>query len=210
MVPGVVNVGAAKGQAPVKPAVRGGIAQADWHEPPMRKPPMPRHIAFLRGVSPQNLRMQDLRISLERAGFGRVRTVLSSGNAAFDAHADAGPELERAVAAAIAAQVGRVFPAIVRSADHLAALLHTDPFAGLGLPPGSKRVISFLRDTRPSKRSLPLTEGTATVIRQIDREAFTAYLPSPQGPVFMKLIEQAYGKEVTTRTWETVARCAQA
>jgi len=39
---------------------------------------------------------------------------------------------------------------------------------------------------------------------------FGAYLPSPKGPVFMTLIEQAFGKDVTTRTWDTVAKVARA
>jgi hypothetical protein len=40
-------------------------------------------------------------------------------------------------------------------------------------------------------------------------EVFTAYVPSPKGPVFMTLIEQTFGKEVTTRTWDTVAKVAR-
>ena len=170
---------------------------------------MPRHIAFLRGVSPMNLKMQDLKAGLECAGFRQVRTVLSSGNAVFDSDLT-GAGLEAAVEAAVAAQVGRRFPAIVRSADQLAALLQTDPFAGHGLPAGAKRVVSFIRDARPARVALPLTQGTATVICQLGSEAFTAYLPDPKGPVFMTLIERAYGTDVTTRTWDTVAKCAVA
>ncbi len=37
---------------------------------------------------------------------------------------------------------------------------------------------------------------------------FSAYLPSPKGPVFMTLIEKTFGKEVTTRTWDTVRKLA--
>ena len=38
---------------------------------------------------------------------------------------------------------------------------------------------------------------------------FSAYVPSPRGPVFMALIEKTFGKEVTTRTWETVEKVAK-
>ena len=44
---------------------------------------MPRYAAFLRGVGPMNLRMPDLKRSLESAGFTEVKTLLSSGNAVF-------------------------------------------------------------------------------------------------------------------------------
>jgi hypothetical protein len=38
------------------------------------------------------------------------------------------------------------------------------------------------------------------------REVFSACLRNPKGPVFMALIEQTFGKAVTTRTWDTVAK----
>ena len=35
-----------------------------------------------------------------------------------------------------------------------------------------------------------------------------AYTPTPRGPVFMSLIETTFGKDVTTRTWDTIRRVA--
>lgn len=40
-------------------------------------------------------------------------------------------------------------------------------------------------------------------------EIFSAYVPSPKGPVLMTLIEKTFGKEQTTRTWDTVAKVAR-
>jgi uncharacterized protein (DUF1697 family) len=42
-----------------------------------------RYVAFLRGVTPQNAGMADLKRCFESAGFGEVRTVLASGNVVF-------------------------------------------------------------------------------------------------------------------------------
>lgn len=39
-------------------------------------------------------------------------------------------------------------------------------------------------------------------------EVFSAYLPGPRGPVFMRLIEKTFGREVTMRTWDTVKQVA--
>jgi uncharacterized protein (DUF1697 family) len=169
---------------------------------------MPRQVAFLRGVSPTNLRMPDLKACVEGAGLANVRTVLSSGNVAFDVDERSAGELEKLLEDAMTRDLGRSFFTIVRSTKAIAALVATDPFAGCGLPPSAKRVVSFLRAPRPSRVPLPLTEGTATVIRQQGADVFTAYLAGAEGPVFMKLIERAYGAEVTTRTWETLRKCA--
>jgi uncharacterized protein (DUF1697 family) len=50
----------------------------------------------------------------------------------------------------------------------------------------------------------------ARVLNVVGREVFTVYMPSEKGPVFMRLIEKAFGTNVTTRTWETVRKCAAA
>ena len=63
---------------------------------------MSRYVAFLRGVSPQNLSMAALRQCLEASGYAEVRTVLSSGNVAFSTRTNSVAALERRVAAAIA------------------------------------------------------------------------------------------------------------
>jgi hypothetical protein len=38
----------------------------------------------------------------------------------------------------------------------------------------------------------------------------SAYTRSDKGPVFMALIEKTFGKDVTTRTWDTVLKVVKA
>ncbi|HEX4935676.1 MAG TPA: DUF1697 domain-containing protein [Gemmatimonadaceae bacterium] len=171
---------------------------------------MPRYVAFLRGVTPQNLAMARLRAAMEQAGFADVRTVLSSGNVAFSTRATGEESLARRVESAIASTVGRPFAAIVRGTDVLDALLASDPFAALAVPSGAKRVVTFLRAPHAGTLRFPIARDGASILGMREREAFTAYLPHPKGPVFMTLIEQTFGTEVTTRTWDTVRKCAAA
>ena len=171
---------------------------------------MPRFVAFLRGVSPLNAKMPALRQCFERAGFGNVKTVLSSGNVVFDASEAALADLESHIEASMRSHLDRSFYTIVRPSAALQALLATDPFAAYAFPPQAKRVVSFLRGPRPPRVPLPLTQGCATVVCQHSAEVFTAYLPVDEGPVFMKLVERAFGTDVTTRTWDTVRKCAAA
>jgi uncharacterized protein (DUF1697 family) len=171
---------------------------------------MTRFVAFLRGVSPLNAKMPDLKRCFETAGFTNVKTILSSGNVAFDARAGSEVTTERRIESAMQATLGRAFYTIVRPTAYLNELLATDPYASHELANGTKRVVSFMREPMQPKISLPLSADGATVLYVISREAFTAYIPSEKGPVFMKLIEAAFGREVTTRTWETVKKCAAA
>ncbi len=170
---------------------------------------MPRYAAFLRGVMPTNARMPELVLAFEAAGFTRVKTVLTSGNVVFDARATSLPALERQAEAAMQKRLGRSFLTFVRRSDALAALLAADPFAAFRLPAEAKRVVTFLRG-RPPKLALPIEEQGARILQVGAGEAWSAYVRSPRGPVFMKLIERTFGEENTTRTWETVRKVAAA
>ncbi len=171
---------------------------------------MPRYVAFLRGVSPMNAKMAELKRCFETAGFTDVRTVLSSGNVAFGARAKSDSALALEVEAAMAKQLGRTFYTIVRPASVLRELLEADPYAAFRLPANAKRVVTFLRDPHKAKLSLPLETDGVRILATNGREVFTAYVPNPRGPVFMTLIEKMFGTNVTTRTWDTVKKCATA
>jgi len=171
---------------------------------------MTRYVALLRGVSPMNCSMPELKSSLEKAGFKNVRTLLSSGNAVFDAGDAPTAEIERRCEAAMQKGLGRSFYTIVRRSDELKQLLANEPYTRHGIPPDAKRVVTFFRDEREPRLPLPLVESFASCFCVIGREAFSAYVPGAEGPVFMKLIERAFGSDVTTRTWDTVAKCAVA
>lgn len=157
-----------------------------------------------------NLSMAELKRSLESAGFTDVKTVLSSGNAAFTTSSRSPAAILKTLDAAMTKTLGRTFHSIVRPQAELAALLESEPYAAFKLPPNAKRVVTFSRAEMKPRKPLPLALDTARILTAEGREAFSAYVPSPQGPVFMRLIETTFGSDVTTRTWETVKKCTRA
>ena len=171
---------------------------------------MPRYVALLRGVSPLNAKMPQLKMCFESAGFTGVRTVLSSGNVVFDSDLTDQTAIEAIAEEGMTKAIGRTFYTIVRSSKELEGLLVADLYAQHGIPIEAKRVISFFREPPQPKVALPLVQDLASLFLVLGREAYTAYIPVEKGPVFMTLIEKAFGKNVTTRTLETVAKCAGA
>jgi uncharacterized protein (DUF1697 family) len=170
---------------------------------------MPRYAAFLRGVSPMNAKMPELKRAFERAGFTDVKTVLSSGNVVFDARTASESVLVRKAEAAMEEHLGRSFSTIVRPVEALRALLATDPYGPFDVEPDAKRVVTFLRVEPSETVSLPVERDGARILCAHGLEAFTAYVRSPKGPAFMALIEETFGKDVTTRTWDSVAKVAR-
>ena len=157
-----------------------------------------------------NANMAELKRCFEGAGFTDVKTVLSSGNVVFDVRAKSETALTREIEAAMAKQLGRTFYTIVRPASILRELVEADPYAAFQLPANAKRVVTFLREPHKAKTSLPLETEGVRILAMNGREVFTAYAPNPRGPVFMTLIEKTFGVNVTTRTWDTVKKCAAA
>ena len=170
---------------------------------------MPRYAAFLRGVMPMNAKMPELKRAFEKAGFDEVRTVLGSGNVVL--------QRPRGVGRGAAAE-GRGGDAGAPGAD----VLHHHPLdrraAGAPRPrplravpaPSGVEAHRHLPPpcARPAPARLPDQDG-ARILHVTGREVFTAYLPTPKGPVFMALIEKTFGTDLTTRTWDTVKKVAR-
>ena len=158
---------------------------------------------------PVNAKMSDLQKAFEAAGFTDVKTVLGSGNVVFSARAASEAALERRAEAAMTARLGRTFLTIVRPIEALQDLLASDPYRAFRLEPSAKRVVTFLRRRPTSRLALPIEFEGARILAVKDAEAFSAYVRHPKSPVFMTLIEKTFGKEGTTRTWDTVAKVAR-
>ena len=171
---------------------------------------MPRYVAFLRGVTPMNAKMTELKSCLERAGFSNVKTVLASGNVVFDARTKSETALARDIEAAMARHLDRTFYTIVRPVSRLHELIKSDPFAAFHLPANAKRIVTFLRKPHKSELSLPPETDGVRILAMNGREVFTVYVPNAKGAVFMVLIEKTFGTNVTTRTWDTVKKCTLA
>jgi uncharacterized protein (DUF1697 family) len=171
---------------------------------------MPRYAAFLRGVSPMNAKMPELKRAFEAAGFTGVRTVISSGNVVFDARRATESSLQQRSEKAMAEHLGQAFLTMVRPVEMLREMLASDPYREFGLDPSAKRIVTFLRDEPTVTMALPVEQDGARLLALGGKELFSAYLPSPKGPVFMTLIERNFGKELTTRTWDSVGKVARA
>jgi uncharacterized protein (DUF1697 family) len=155
---------------------------------------------------PVNASMADLKRAFEASGFTEVSTFLSSGNVVFTAPAATPASLERRAEAAMTRRLGHAFLTMVRPIDRLRELLESDPYEGFGIPPQAKRIVTFLRKVPAVMPPLPLVQDGVHIVAAQRTEVFSAYLPNPKGPVFMTLLQKTFGKEQTTRTWQTVTR----
>lgn len=154
--------------------------------------------------------MPELKQCFETAGFENVKTVLGSGNVTFTARSASRKSLERKIEAAMQKSLGRVFATTVRSIEELAALRDADPYKSFQLAPQAKRVVTLLHEKSKVLLKRPIELDDARILCVKGTEIFSAYVPSPKGPVFMNLIEKTFGKDLTTRTWDTIGKVVKA
>ena len=171
---------------------------------------MPRYAAFLRGVTPMNAKMSRLKQAFEAAGFTDVKTVISSGNVVFGARSASVAAIEKKAEVAIAKHLGQSFMTIVLPISQLKEMLAADPYKGLRVQGAAKRVVTFVRARPTATLELPIERDGASILRVDGGTVFSAYLPSANGPVFMTLLQKTFGKEQTTRTWQTLEKVVKA
>ena len=157
-----------------------------------------------------NLKMPVLEAALEEAGFSDVKTLLSSGNVVFSGRRATDIAIEKKVESAIEGKTGKKFGVIVRSIEELQALIDADPYQAFRLPRRLETGRHVLARRAGRKLKLPPALDGAQIWTVRGREALSSYVRSDKGPVFMALIEKTFGKDVTTRTWDTVQKVVRA
>lgn len=155
-----------------------------------------------------NVKLPELRRVLEAAGYGDVRTVLTSGNVVFTAPKASNLALGRALEAVMLAGLGRSFPTIVRPMSALQRLLRADPFAAWDLDRGERRTVTFLRVAPRKRIELPLQHKGVRILERKGLEVLSSYVEGAN-TAFMPFIEKTFGKDLTTRTWETLQKVAR-
>lgn len=155
-----------------------------------------------------NVKMPELKLALEIAGFTDVKTLLSSGNVVFTTSIKSESHLYHQVEEAITRQFGHPFFILIRSIKYLQELIESNPYAPFKLPEGAKPVVTFLDQRSSTKPGLPIEFHDDCILTFNGCEVFSYYFPGPKGSQFMTKIEKIFGSNVTTRTWETIRKCA--
>lgn len=174
-------------------------------------------IALFRAVNvggTGKLPMAQLRATLESLGYGRVQTVLQSGNAVLDAAASDAAALERRIEGALAEHFALRNDVIVRSRDAWDTLVAGNPFDDAARDdPG--HLLALVAKRPVSADGVRALE--AAIARVGGRERAGAangnvYVHFPDGmgrsKVTTAVIERALGTPVTGRNWNTVLKLA--
>lgn len=167
-----------------------------------------RFVAFLRGVNVggnKKVPMGELKAAMEQMGYTNVQTLLNSGNVAFDG----GAVDEKTVEAGLEKAFGFSIGVLVRSQVALKKLILSNPFDAIDVTKDTKLYVTFLKDLSATLKSAQPTDNSQ--ILDLKNGAVFWYVQESlsSGTLdVMAYLEKEFGKDITTRNWNTVVKAA--
>jgi uncharacterized protein (DUF1697 family) len=172
------------------------------------------YVAFLRGVNVgghRKIKMVDLVAMFEAMGHREVRTLLASGNVIFTAGESDHQKLTIAIETALRGELGYQVDIVLRTVEHMQALVAADPYSQFAAQPG-QRYVTFYRDPPdaggivfPVER--PDLAFTLVALEDGDLLAIGHPLPDGRHGDFT-VYAKGFGAISTTRNWNTVVKLA--
>jgi uncharacterized protein (DUF1697 family) len=153
--------------------------------------------------------MADLKKLLESLGHKNVRTLLASGNAIFDVSSGTAATLKKDIESAFTKKFGFSSHIILRTIDDIAALVHSNPFRGIPVTKDTRLYVTFFTDKPTSKlKTYTSPDGNFRILRVSEFElcSVLTVAPNSRSVDLMAIVEKEFGKNVTTRNWNTIEK----
>ncbi len=163
---------------------------------------MIKYVAFLRGIGPGNPNMHGSKLKsvLEDLGFSNVSTLISSGNVLFESDESDSSKLEKKLEDAWPVKLGFNSMTIIRSEAQLKALTALNPYKKLVHSRESYLLVTFFKKSP--------TDIADNFYKKLGVNALCSVIDTTTSktPDFMSKLERQYGKDITSRTWNTIQR----
>jgi uncharacterized protein (DUF1697 family) len=155
------------------------------------------------------MKSQALRGFFEDLGFKNVQTVITSGNVIFESNSRSVAALEAKIEQALPKKLGFSSTTIIRSQAELEELVNKDPYKGQIHNQHGYQLVTFFKTQPKTLPKLPLQPSGKPyrLLGQIDNAVFgTVDLTNGKTPDYMAWLEKQFGKDLTSRTWQTIER----
>ncbi len=173
---------------------------------------MTRFVALLRGINVggnKKVPMESLKKMLTDIGFANVKTLLNSGNAAFDAKETNSDVLTKKIEEAFIKTFGFTSKIMIRSRSEIETLVKSDPFKEITITSDLRLYVAFFAQPLSSTLRLPYESEKKDfrILQKTKREVFSVLtVEAARTTDTMKFAEKEFGKESTTRSWNTVLK----
>ncbi len=99
---------------------------------------------------------------------------------------------------------------LLRTEKEIAALVKNDPFKRVKVTPQTRLYITFLSRPPKSKLKAPYNDGDFTLQKITKAHVVSILGPKVKSPDVMDFLAKEFGKEITTRNWNTIIKIHKA
>jgi uncharacterized protein (DUF1697 family) len=153
--------------------------------------------------------MKELASALEKSGFKNVKTLLNSGNVIVESTLNDGTVAKK-FEEVVEKTFGFGAHTIVRSMDALKKLEQSDPFKGIPITDKTRLYVTFFSAKADSTLKIPyMSPDKSYRILKVTPTEILSMLDLSRGmgtPDAMGILEKEFGKNLTTRNWNTVQK----
>lgn len=169
-----------------------------------------KYVALFRGINVgghKKAPMAELRKVLESIGYESVTTILNSGNVVFEAKKSPEKDLVKAIESAFQKKFGFESKTMIRSMSEIEALIELNPFKNVEVNEDVRLYVTFLREKPLPYKS---SQGDFEILHKTERELFSVLtVKSARSVDSMAFLEKQFGKDITTRNWNTIEKIAR-
>jgi uncharacterized protein (DUF1697 family) len=169
-----------------------------------------QYAAFLRGINitgKSSVKMETLRGLFEELGFKNVKTILASGNVLFETDLKDTQALEKKVENLLPVTIGFESDVFIRMIDDLHRLETLNPFKETRASRETRFYATFIKEKPGNTLQFPLkVEGYEILGIYYSIVCSVIDLTCIRTPQLMQILENEFGKCITTRNWNTIVR----
>lgn len=173
-----------------------------------------QYVVFFRGINVgghKKAPMADLKEMFSKMGCENVKTLLNSGNAIFETRKTEPKNLIGKIDKHFRETFGFESKIMLRTMEEIKTLVDLKPFENVQIEKETRLYVSFLPQETKSNMELPYISpnGDFKIIQKTEKEVFS-YLnvKTARSVDAMAFLEKEYGKDITTRNWNTVMKIA--
>lgn len=172
-----------------------------------------KYIAFLRGINVsgnKKVPMADLKTCFEEAGFTSVKTLLNTGNVIFESNSKDLTKLENDIEKILEEKFGFHIDTIVKNRKEIEEIINLDPFKNISVTKETRLYLTFVKGTITSSLKIPYISPNKNfkIISIFNNTILSLLTVNEKNGTTdgMEILEKEFGKQITTRNWNTVCR----
>lgn len=172
---------------------------------------MTKYIALLRGINVgghHKVPMAELKTKMAQWGYKNVITLLNSGNIVFESDETEAEEVESSLQSQLENHFGFSIPVICVNANEISNLVSDNPFEGGEINENIRLYLTFLREKpvtvkfseKGSEDGFKIIETRGRIIVSVLDLSISKTVKG------MEQLEKLYGKNITTRNYNTILK----